>query len=73
MERSDKRWQFHKKGDYYLAASYVKMIESAGGRVVPILYPLKVSVLDLKQRGKVWRVFPIICLFAFLFVCIWQR
>lgn len=28
-------------GDFYIAASYIKFIESAGGRVVPILYPYK--------------------------------
>ena len=28
-------------GRQYVAASYVKFIESAGGRMVPILYPLQ--------------------------------
>ena len=28
-------------GPTYIAASYIKYIESAGGRVVPIKYPLK--------------------------------
>lgn len=29
-------------GRQYVAASYVKFIESAGGRMVPILYPLQI-------------------------------
>lgn len=29
-----------KFGTQYVAASYVKFIESAGGRMVPVLYPL---------------------------------
>ena len=29
-----------KFGRQYVAATYVKFIESAGGRMVPILYPL---------------------------------
>ncbi len=31
----------------FLIASYVKWIESAGGRVVPILYPLSLLSLSL--------------------------
>ena len=30
------------KNASYIAASYVKYIESAGARVVPILYPMKI-------------------------------
>jgi len=30
-------------GPTYIAASYVKYIESAGGRVVPIRYPSKIE------------------------------
>lgn len=33
-------------GPRYIAASYIKYIESAGGRVVPILYPLKIQVIQ---------------------------
>ena len=30
-------------GPTYIAASYIKYIESAGGRVVPIRYPSKIE------------------------------
>lgn len=30
-------------GPTYIAASYIKYIESAGGRVVPIRYPSKLN------------------------------
>jgi gamma-glutamyl hydrolase len=35
-----------KYGNYYIAASYVKFIESAGGRVVPIRYDASTTTLD---------------------------
>ena len=36
-------------GPTYIAASYIKYIESAGGRVVPIKYPLKNVKFHFKQ------------------------
>jgi len=35
-----------KYGNYYIAASYVKFIESAGGRVVPIRYDADTTILS---------------------------
>ena len=39
-------------GPTYIAASYIKFIESAGGRVVPIKYPLKNVKFRFKQVAK---------------------
>lgn len=33
-------------GRFYIAASYVKYVEAAGGRVVPILYP-KMNIIPM--------------------------
>lgn len=35
-----------KYGSSYIAASYVKFIESGGGRAVPVLYPFRTSSLN---------------------------
>lgn len=37
-------------GKYYIAASYVKYLESAGARVVPIRYASGVSAKGVKSR-----------------------
>ena len=39
------------QGESYIAASYVKFIESAGARVVPILYPQSSPFVVLVVRG----------------------
>lgn len=36
-------------GKYYIAASYVKYLESAGARVVPIRYASGVFAMDVKS------------------------
>lgn len=36
-------------GKYYIAASYVKFLESAGARVVPVRYDAIVFTLNLKS------------------------
>ena len=44
----------HNKGainESYIAASYVKFIESAGARVAPILYPI-LKLMFLKANSK---------------------
>lgn len=40
----------HSKAQSYIVASYVKFIESAGGRVVPILYPLTGLITGFVSR-----------------------
>eukprot|EP00127_Corallochytrium_limacisporum_P007405 Clim_evm8s251 gene=Clim_evmTU8s251 len=46
------------KGDQYIAASYVKWIESAGGRVVPIPYDAPIAHLDFLFERINGIVFP---------------
>ena len=38
-----------KFGRQYVAATYVKFIESAGGRMVPILYPLVILLWNFSK------------------------
>jgi gamma-glutamyl hydrolase len=60
----DTSGSFAEHGRMYLAASYVKFVESAGARVVPILNNLTKSELDVilnsvngyagRQAGRRW-------------------
>ena len=53
-------------GPTYIAASYIKYIESAGGRVVPIRYPSELA----KHRNRLLRATDGISQFIIIYTII---